>query len=206
MVGAKQVDGEVEATCPLVDVIGGVGSKVGVFAIGLDQDAVLVITEVSGAQPRRPVELEHVTLLSEARKSALDRPTVMQRPLGRPHVEVSAEQVEHVLLLRELQSIGGFTERGQLFVLWKFTDARVLGHDQRGEIDDVGTVVSVLGHGLAVSCSHDGRTELVHLHTAVIDVELTRDCGPCGHEHACKRIADGCPTRVTQMQWACGIG
>ena len=52
VVGAEQVDAQVDAALALVDVVGGVGGEVGQLAVGLDQDAVLVVVEVGGAQPR----------------------------------------------------------------------------------------------------------------------------------------------------------
>ena len=147
-----------------------------------------------------------MALLGETCKATLNGTGVVQCPLRGPHVEVGAEEIEHVLLLGELQPVGGLPKRRELLVLGQFTNARVLGHDLRGEVDDVGTVVPVVGHRLTMRRGHDGSTELVHLHAAIVDVELTCHGGPRRCEHPSKRIPYGGPTRVPQMQRARGIG
>ena len=55
VVGAPDVDEQVEAAGELVAVVGDVGQQVGVLAVALDQHPVLVVAEVGGAQPDRAV-------------------------------------------------------------------------------------------------------------------------------------------------------
>ena len=75
-----------------------------------------------------------------------------------------------------------------------------------GKVRDVVTLIAVFGRGLAECASGNGLTELVHLHTTVVDIELTHHCGARRSEHACDCITDNCPARMTQVQWSGRIG
>ena len=55
VVGAEHVDQPAEAALQLVPVVGDVGGEVGRLAVGADQDPVLVVAEVGGAQPEGAV-------------------------------------------------------------------------------------------------------------------------------------------------------
>ena len=71
VVGAPDVDDVVDAL-ELIPVIGDVGGEVGVLAVGLDQNAVLVIAQVGGAEPQGAVLGVEVAHLVELLKSAVD--------------------------------------------------------------------------------------------------------------------------------------
>ena len=51
MVGAEHVDAQIESALPLVQVVGEVAGDVGGLAVTLDDDAILIVAELSGAQP-----------------------------------------------------------------------------------------------------------------------------------------------------------
>jgi hypothetical protein len=51
MVGAEHVDAQIESALPLVQVVGEVAGDVGGLAVTLDDDAILIIAELGGAQP-----------------------------------------------------------------------------------------------------------------------------------------------------------
>ena len=206
VVGAEQVDAQVEAARALVDVVGGVGGEVGVVAVGLDEDAVLVVAEVRRAQPHGPVELVDVTLLDELLQAALDRTGLVERPLGVPDVEVRPEEREHLLLLLELEGVGRLAERDQLLVVGQVHDVGLRDHDRGGEVEDVAAVVAVLGHGPAVGRGHDRRAELVHLDAAVVDVELRRDRGAGRRQHAGDGIAHRRPPGVAEVEGPGRVG
>ena len=65
VVGAPDVDEQLEAAGELVAVVGDVGQQVGGLAVGLHEDAVLVVAEVGGAQPDGAVLLEHHPAVAE---------------------------------------------------------------------------------------------------------------------------------------------
>ena len=53
VIRAPDVDRAVEAAVVLVDVVGDVGHEVGQRAVALPEHAILVVTELRGAQPER---------------------------------------------------------------------------------------------------------------------------------------------------------
>src|SRR5690606_15065385 len=55
VIGALLVDDTLEAALPLVGVVGDIGHEVGITAVALAHDAVLVIAEAGGAQPQRAI-------------------------------------------------------------------------------------------------------------------------------------------------------
>ena len=69
MVGAEHVDQPVEAALELVPVVGDVGGEVGRLAVGADQDPVLVVAELGGAQPERALVAVDVAALARARRA-----------------------------------------------------------------------------------------------------------------------------------------
>ena len=206
VVGPEQVDAGVEAPLALVDVVGGVGREVGELAVGADDHAVLVVAEVGGAHPGGTVLLEDVAELLQPGEPVLEGVALVQRVLGEPDVEVRVHLLELGSLLGELDLVADVTEHATLLVV------RLLEHDGRlredpvGELADVLAVVAVLGWFLAMGTGHEGRTELVHLGTAVVDVELAGDGCPRGFEHPGDRVADGGPAGVAEVQRAGGVG
>ncbi len=106
VVGAPDVDDAVEAAVELVLVVGDVGGEVRVVAVGLDEHAVLVVTEVGRAEPHRALVLVDVAGLAQRGDRANDRgltagALLVQRALREPHVEVHAHAVQHVLEVLE---------------------------------------------------------------------------------------------------------
>ena len=65
VVGAPDVDEQLEAAGELVAVVGDVGEQVGGLAVGLHEDPVLVVAEVGGAQPDGAVLLEDDPAVAE---------------------------------------------------------------------------------------------------------------------------------------------
>ena len=105
VVGAEEVDLLVEAAVLLAQVVRGVGGEVRRAAVGADEHAVLVVSEVGGAQPHRTALVEDVPLLAQPLDGALDRPALVEPALGEPHVEVHAEPVEGAPDRRELRLV-----------------------------------------------------------------------------------------------------
>ena len=62
VIGTKKVDVHVETAGALVDVVGGIRGEIGVFAVGLDEHAILVVTEIGRAQPDGAILLEDMAL------------------------------------------------------------------------------------------------------------------------------------------------
>ena len=80
VVGAPDVDQQLIAAGELVAVVGDVRQQVGGLAVGLDEHAVLVVTEVGGAQPHRTVLLEDHTLGPQVGQRGVDGTGVDEAP------------------------------------------------------------------------------------------------------------------------------
>ncbi|SKV35096.1 Uncharacterised protein [Mycobacteroides abscessus subsp. abscessus] len=65
MIGTEHVDAQVEAPLALVEVIGDITGDVGGVAVALDDDTILVVTEVARPQPGRAVLLVDVSGLAQ---------------------------------------------------------------------------------------------------------------------------------------------
>jgi hypothetical protein len=208
VVGAEHVDARRETAVALVEVVRAVCGEVGAFSVGADDDPVLVIAEVGGPQPDRPVLLEDVALLGEPVGDALDRAGVVERLLGEPDVEVRAEALQRLLLEPELELVAGGPEGLDLRLLRHHGQDRVLLHDLRGQILDVRTLIQALAlrHVLAVGPQRQRHAEVVHLVAGVVDVELARDVGAGRFQQPAQGVADGGPPGVAQVQRARRVG
>ncbi len=118
MVGAPDVDHEVEAAVVLVGVVRDVRREVRVAAVGLLEHAVLVVAEVGGAEPERTFMLEEVAGLAQPLDAPLDRACCVQGALGEPHVEVDAHAGEHPLQMLEHSRVGLLLEVRLALTRW----------------------------------------------------------------------------------------
>ena len=87
VVGAPDVDEQLVAAGELVPVVGDVREQVGGLAVGLHDDAVLVVAEVGGAQPHGAVLLEDDAVLAQVGQRGVDRAGVVEALLAEPRVE-----------------------------------------------------------------------------------------------------------------------
>ena len=99
VVGALDVDRLREATLELGEVVGDVGHEVGVAAVGLAHDAVLVVAVVGGAQPERAAVLVGLAGGDEAGDRRLDAAARVQARLEVVVVEAHAERLQVEVLL-----------------------------------------------------------------------------------------------------------
>ena len=131
VISTKQVDEHIEPAIAFVDVIRRIRGEVREFAILFYEDAILVISEVRGAQPHRFVLLVDMALCPKAMEPTLHCSVGVQIAFGRPHVEVGAEDLQDGLLLRELPLIGKFAEFELLRIWSQRKNLRVLCHQLR---------------------------------------------------------------------------
>ena len=124
MIGSEEVGTDLEPAVALVDVVGGIRGEVGLLAVAANEHAVLVIAEVGRAEPYRAVPLEDVALLAQLRQGPLDGARVVQRPLGRPDVEVGTERVQLLLLLGELNGVAGLAKATSCLLRWAASGCR----------------------------------------------------------------------------------
>ena len=150
VVGAQQVDGRVRAALALVQVVGDVAREVRGLAVGLDEDAVLVVAVGGRAQPHSAALVEDLAALTQALDRRGDRAGGVQGVLVEEHVEVGAEGVQALLNLSEHQLDAASAEDldglflGQGDRVGLAGRARV-GADLVGDVGDVLAAVAVLG-------------------------------------------------------------
>src|SRR5204862_492904 len=82
VIGALDVDGLQEAALDLGQVVGDVGHEIGVGAVGLAHDAVLVVAVVGGAQPERAAFLVRLPRRDQAPDRLLHAPARVQARPG----------------------------------------------------------------------------------------------------------------------------
>ena len=169
VVGAPDVDQVRPAPSELVLVVGEVVAEVGGRTVGLDEDAVALVAEVSGAQPGCALVLERRTAGPELGEHALDLAPFVQGALGEPRVEVDADPAEVVaqLPLDVLVSPLARLLLGDLVA--------DLGPHPVGHLDEVLALVPAFRRRLAPVPRMERRREQVELVAGVVQVVLAMD-------------------------------
>ena len=157
VVGAPDVDDVVDAL-ELIPVIGDVGGKVGVLAVGLDQHAVLVVAQIGGTEPQSAVLGVEVAHLVELLKSAVDGRGAgglalgvlhVQRALGVPAVEVAVDGVAEVAHVVDHLYVAALAEALHALLRIGLDPLVAVGAPELGSlVDDVVAAVGVLAQGL----------------------------------------------------------
>ena len=178
VVGAPDVDDVVDAL-ELIPVIGNVGGEVGVLAVGLDQDAVLVVAQIGGTEPQGAVLGVEVAHLVELLKSAVDGGSAdslalgvlhIQRALGEPTIEVAIDGVAEVAHVVDHLYVAALAEALHALLRIGLDPLVAVGAPELGSlVDDVVAAVGVLAQGL-------GKVVLIRMGLGVL-VVLVGDKG-----------------------------
>ena len=138
--------------------IGNVGGEVGVLAIGLNQDAVLVVAQVGGAEPQGAVLGVEIAHLVELLKSAVDGRGAgglalgvlhVQRTLGVPTIEVAIDGVAEVAHVVDHLHIAALAEALHTLLRIGLDPLIAIGAPELGGlVDDVVAAIGVLAQGL----------------------------------------------------------
>ena len=185
VVGAPDVDDVVDAL-ELIPVIGNVGGEVGVLAVGLDQDAVLVVAQVGGTEPQSAVLGVEVAHLVELLKSAVDGGGAgglalgvlhIQRALGEPAVKVAVDGVAEVAHVVDHLHVAALAEALHALLRIGVDPLVAVGAPKLGGlVDDVVAAVGILAQGL-------GKVVLVRMGLGVL-VKLVGNKGVAvGNQH-----------------------
>ena len=202
VVGAEHDDAAVEAPLALVEVVGEVARDVGGVAVALDDDPVLVVAELGGAQPERAVLLEHPAGRLQPVDGALDGAGLVQVVLVEEHVELDAEVAQRRLDLLEhaLHAVGA-EDLLRVVLLQRVRD---VGQHRLRDLADVGAAVAVLRCRLALRDRQQRPREAVDLRAVVVEVVLAGDLRAARLEQPGERVADGGPAHAAR--WIGPVG
>jgi len=216
VVGAPDVDEMVEPAGELVVVIRAIAHEIRVFAVALDQDAVLLVAECGGTEPGGAILFVQVTLRIER----LERPVdsgfalvvlLVQAALREVPVEVIAEFIQRTTHIVEHGAIAALAEIELAFGGIGIHPLLAVGiEDSLGDIAHIRAAVALLGHLHVLAAQlqiahHDGIREHVHLHAVVVDVELLVHVVAAELHDARHGIAQRGPSAVADVHGARGI-
>ena len=212
VVGAPDVGEVVEAAAEFLGHVADVGGEIGRLAVGADDDPVLVVAEVGGAEPDRTVLLIDVAALTKP----LDRPIHpafrMEARLTGPDIEPDAQGRQAALdslayaagrpMTDDAIRVGVEAGVGVRLGRTRPDVLRKLGH----EIRDVIALVAILGHGHTAPQGRDGRAKVADLPTGIVEVVLAGDLLPARLQDSTEQVADECAPRVADVQRAGRVG
>ena len=199
VIGTEHVDAQVEAALALVEVVGDVTGDVRRIAITLDDNAVLVITEVARTQPGRAILLVDVAGLTQLRDGLLHPSRGVHRVLMGENVEVRAELVQRLLDVGEHQVHADFPKDFGSLGLRQRERIGTPSKDLLGDIGDVIAGVPVLGSFLALGRGDERADKPVDLRAMVVEVVLAGDLGALAGQQAAQRVADRSPPGASDV-------
>ena len=206
VVGAEHVDAQVESALALVEVVGDIGGHVGGLAVALDDDAVLVVAKVGGAQPDCAVLLVDAAGLAKFGDGLLDPAGAVHRVFVGVDVEVGAEVVQRLLDVGEHQVDADGAERLAHLVVGQAQRVGLLGEHLSGDLLDVVAGVAVVRRGFAFGGGDQRVGEPVDLGAVVVEVVLAHDVCALRGEQASERVADGGPPGAADVDGSGRVG
>ena len=206
VVGAPEEDQPVEPAPALVPVVGGVGPEVGGRPVGADQRPVLVVPELGGAQPHRPVAVLDHAPLAQVVDGLGDGAGLVQGALGEPDVELDPEPGQGRLDPGQHPAEGPVGDAGPALGRVEVGQGvALLGPELGGQVGDVGALVAV-GRRLGRPAQQaqvgrlDAGPELVDLAAGVVEVVLALDLVAGGGEQVGQGVAGRGEAGVADVQ------
>ena len=212
VVGAPEEDQPVEPAPALVPVVGGVGTEVGRGPVGADQRAVLVVAELGGAQPHRPVALLDHAPGAQVLDGLGDGPGVVQGALGEPDVELDPEPGQGLPDPGQHAAEGPVGDAGPALGRVEVGQGvALLGPELCGHVGHVRALVAVGRHlGRPAQELEVGRLdagpELLDLVAGVVEVVLALDLVAGGGEQVGQGVAHRRQAGVADVQGAGRVG
>ena len=206
-----------KAALPLLDVVGHVRHEVGVAAVGLAHDAVLVVTVIGAAQPQRAAVLEGLAGRDELLHRGLDAAAAVEAGFEEVVVEAHAEGLEVQVLLVAQVGHGELADVVQVLRVAGGGELAVVGmHGAPGQVvvGDVLDVVAVVGRlrpaGIArleaLQPCLGGGGQRGDLHPGVVVIKLARDRPALGVEQVADGVAQRALAAVAHVQRAGRVG
>ena len=213
VIRALDVNHFVKTTIPFIQMIGDIGHKIGVAAVGFAHHAVFVIAKIRGAQPQRTAFFVGVPHFAQARHGLFHRACSVQRRLKKIVVEshtkrlqiqiLLAAQIRHRKITHSIQIINVFL-RGH--AVDGFTCKVGVGN-----IDDVITAIAALRkrrivHAQTLATRLHRNRQIGNLLTRVIVVKLAVYVVALTAQHRAENIAERGLTRMPHVQRSRWIG
>ena len=219
MVGAPDIDQNVETTLFLPIVVRNVGREVGVVAISLAHNAVFLVAVLGRLEPHSAILLVDVTLVLQVANAVFKRALAVELigrqihfTLGLPTLEVVAEAIGDVVEHLHDVGVAELTELDHaLMLVGVFPLVAIAIDDFFCDVVHVQAVVAALGNSgifmaeLLQIASGNGQAKLVHLNAVVVDVELFEDFIASMAHKVCGCGAQSSPAAMANMHGARGV-
>ena len=219
VVGAPDIDQDVEAALFLPVVVRNVRREVGVVAVGLAHNAIFLVAVFRRLEPHSAIFLVDVALVFQVADAVLKRALAAELfgrqihlALGLPTLEVVAEAIRDVVEHLHDVGVAEFAElHHALMLVGVFPLIAVAIDDFFRDIVHVQAVIATLGNSgifmaeLLQVASGDGQAELVHLNAMVVDVELFEDLIAGMAHEVCGCRAKGSPAAMANVHRARGV-
>ena len=176
------------------------------MAVGPDDDAVLVVAVLLGAQPDRALGVVDVAELAQSCEGTVGGAGLVEVVLVEPHVERHPEVAQRLLDLLEHQPDAGRPEGLQRLVVGQPGRLGMGGHDLLGDLGDVLPGIAVLRRRLVPARGEQRPAEPVDLGAVVVEVVLAGDDVAGRLEQPRERVADRRPPGAGQGDRAGRVG
>ena len=196
--------------------VGDVAHEVGHLTVCLDEHAVFLVIESAAPEPDSTVLLVDVTLLLHGLEAAIDRALAVlirniERALGEPAVEMSAEAIAHATLIVEHHPIRALAE--VLHALGRVGIEPLVAvfiDDLLRNVFDVSACIARLGQvdvtPEKLLVAHGDRlAEVIHLGAMIVDVKLLVHVVTGMAHDTSRRIAECSPAAVANVHGAVGF-
>src|SRR5699024_669878 len=205
VIRTQHVNAQVVAAVDLIRDVGNVAGDVGGVAVGLDDDAVLVVAEVAGAQPPGPVGFVEVAVGLQLFDGLVHRAGFEEGVLVEEDVELGAELLQGGLdvVEHQLHALGAEELLG--IRIGELAPGRVRLGDLGCDVLDVLAAIAVFRGGLIARGGEQRLREAVDLATVVVEVVLAGHLAALSSQQATQGVADSSPAGTTQVDRAGGV-
>ena len=146
MIGTEYIHQPVIAAAEFFPMIGDVGQPVGRLAAAFDDDPVLVMTELGGLEPDRPILLVNQAAVPQCGDHIVDQPVFIQAVLIIVAVKDNAEPLQRLINVGENSPFRRLLERFDVgHVLQRIP---IFAHKFPGNVKNILALVAVLGEGV----------------------------------------------------------
>ena len=210
MVRSPDIDHAIKPTAILIVMIGDVRSEVGQRAIGLAQDAILVVTKIRRTEPQGSVLFKGKASLLQALKGFFNSSALHKRTLGEPHLMLNPEFPQVFLDAVEdgLHTVGKTPVLP--FRIGKGGQPWIFVHHLARNINDIGPSIVIFRpfhsySGKFLGTQPNGKAKEPHLAASVVDIVFRRDVITGKTEDARQGIAHRRAPAMTDMERAGGV-